>query len=159
MTELDMDGFRGRLSWIVDERFDGKRSVCAKAASLPSPAHVGMILRGKVKGRISTEVVTKLANAGRVNFEWLWSGVGPRDRRLGDEDLAGLPPEQVAAIQWGYTAGMSERQLDRLKRPQSVRRTAGEWIDIAKALLLELPAEAAPTPLRPEEVRKGRRAK
>lgn len=153
----ELEGFRQRLRELLNERFAGNQKAYSLAAGLKSQAHVGMILRGEVGGGVTQDVVNKLAAAAGANTEWLWSGRGPRERVPTERELAGLPPEQVAAVEWAAKVGATPQQLDRLRRPQKAKHTAGEWIDVAKGVLLESPDEPPQAPLRPDDLPKGRR--
>jgi hypothetical protein len=41
-----------------------------------APGHVGLIVRGTVKGAVTPETLGKLANAAGVSYEWLATGKG-----------------------------------------------------------------------------------
>lgn len=134
--DVDFDGVRQRLQWLVDERFGGVATSLVKAAELSSTSHVGMLLRGDVKERVSAVVMGAIAKAGRVRFDWLMYGQEPRDRDA-EEIFPGLPPGQVAALRWMMSTNASEEAIELLSRPRKQPLTDDQWIDLAKALKTE----------------------
>jgi transcriptional regulator with XRE-family HTH domain len=63
-----------RLRWILERRRLSMKAL-SEIAGL-APGHVGLIVRGTVKGAVTPETLRKLAQAGGVAYEWLATGNG-----------------------------------------------------------------------------------
>lgn len=129
-------GFQKRIEWILEHRGMSRRSLSLRAGL--SQAHVGMILRGEVGEEVTLRVVHAIADAGRVDRNWLstgdgdpdlssedggeqrWTALAPRYPNLADA-LADLSDELLAeTVTWAHSTAMHY--------PEDLER--GTWVKI-----------------------------
>lgn len=136
-------GFQARLREVMQLRGMSQRQLSLAAGR--SQSHVGAILRGEVRERISARVVASFARAGQVEYAWLATGIGPREasqtrqvelehrypnlkkalKRLRSE----LLPE---TLEWAWSNAGHE----------AIDRSEGTWIDVLQEKDAELRAAA-----------------
>ena len=95
------------MLWIVDNRGFSRRGL-SLAAGL-SQSHVGQIIRGDKKGRVSHSVLAAIAKAAQVNLTWLATGEGsPLDSEDAQEHTEVYEPADVVYVVEQFLEAMGE---------------------------------------------------
>lgn len=130
MADVDwLKGIQERLRWVLANRTDenGKRftqTSLSKAAGL-SPSHVGMVLRGDVRERLSAQVVAKMASAAKVSSTWLSEGQGSPD----DTASTSAFPNRDRAAAVAREGGVGEAAVRSVLDEPGDEQTVLWWLD------------------------------